>query len=65
MIRQNMKEKLPDDFIKKCRYNANEAINIPIKVKNNIKLMAMEQGLHAQVVKISEKDLKFFAENKN
>ena len=27
--------------------------------------MAMEQGLYAQVVKISQKDLKFIAENKN
>ena len=27
----------PDDFIKKCKDNANYAINIPIEVKNNIK----------------------------
>ena len=27
----------PDDFIKKCRYNANGAIIIPIEVKNNIR----------------------------
>ena len=27
--------------------------------------MSMEQGLYAQVVKISRRDLKFIAENKN
>ena len=55
----------PDDFIKQCKDNANEIINIPIEVKNNIKRMAMEQGLYAQVVMISQKDLKFITENKN
>ena len=30
-----------------------------------MKLMAMEQGLYAQVFKICRKDLKFIAENKN
>ena len=29
-------DNFPDDFIKKCRDNANEAINIPLEVKNNI-----------------------------
>ena len=46
---------------KKGKDNANEAINIPIKVKNNIKRMAMEKGLYAQVVNISRKDLRFIA----
>ena len=27
----------PDDFIKHCKNNANEAHNIPLEVKNNIK----------------------------
>ena len=27
----------PDNFIYKCKDNANEDINIPIEVKNNIK----------------------------
>ena len=52
-------------FYKKCKDNANEDINIPIEVKNNIKRMAMEQVLYAQVVMISRKDLKIIAENKN
>ena len=55
----------PDDFIKQCNDNSNEAINIPIEVKNNINRMAMEQGLYAQLVMISRKDLKFIAEDKN
>ena len=29
----------PDDFIKHCKNNANEAHNIPIDIKNNIKIM--------------------------
>ena len=33
----------PDDFIKKCKYNANGAIIIPIEVKNNIRQMGMEK----------------------
>ena len=37
-----------DDFIKKCKDNANEAINIPIEIK-----MDKEQGIYAHVVKIS------------
>ena len=36
-----------------------------MSLKNNIKQMAMEQGLYAQVVKLRRKDLKFIAENKN
>ena len=31
----------PDGFIKKCKNNANEAVNIKIEVENNINLMAM------------------------
>ena len=55
----------PDNFIEKCEDNANEAINIPIEVKNNIKRMAVEQVLYAQVLKLRQKDLKFIAANKN
>ena len=56
---------LPDNFIKKCKDNANEAINIPLEVKNNINIMAMEQGVYAQFVMISRKDLKLIATNRN
>ena len=47
----------PDDYIKHCKNNANEAHNIPLEVKNNIKLMYTEQGLYAQAVMIIRKDL--------
>ena len=55
----------PDNFIKTFKDNANEAVNIPIEVKNNIKRMAIEEVLYAQVFMTSRKDLKFIAENKN
>ena len=42
----------PDYFIKKCKDNANENQFLPLEVKNNIKRMAMEQGLYAQVFKL-------------
>ena len=48
----------PDDFIKKCEYNANEAQFLPLEVKNNINRMATEQGLYKQVVVLCQKDLK-------
>ena len=34
------------------------------KVKNNIELMAMEQGLYAQVIMLRQKDLKSVATDK-
>ena len=34
-------------------------------MKNNIKRMAMEQSLYAQVIKFRRKDLKFDAADKN
>ena len=40
------------DFIKERMDNSNEAHNIPRKVKNNIKRMAMEKGLYEKVVKL-------------
>ena len=55
----------PDDLWKKCKDNANEDQVIPIEVKDNITLMAMELGLYTQVVKLRRNDLKCFAENKN
>ena len=55
----------PDDFIKIYKDNENGAINIPIEVKNNPKLMSMEQGLYSQVVKLRRKDLKFIEANTN
>ena len=55
----------PYGFIKKCKDNANEAQFLPLDVKNNIKKMAMEQGLYAQVVMLRRKDLKLIGANKN
>ena len=57
----------PDDFITKCKQCPNEPQNISSDVKNNIKRMAMEQSLYAQVIMFRQKDLKFDAadENKN
>ena len=57
----------PDDFITKCKQCPNEPQNISRDVKNNIKGMAMEQSLFAQVIVFRRKDLKFDAadENKN
>ena len=54
-----------DDFIKKCRDTVNEAHNISLEVKNNMKQISMEQGLYVQVVMIIQKELKFIAANKN
>ena len=51
--------------MKKCKDNENEAQDIPLDVKNNIKRMDTEQGLYAQVVKLHQNDLKFIAANKN
>ena len=45
--------------------NSNKAHDIPREVKNNIKLMEMEQGLHVKVVKLRRKDLKFVATDRN
>ena len=45
--------------------NSNVELDIPHEVKNNIKRMAMEQSLYAQVVKLRRKDLKFVATDKN
>ena len=56
----------PGDFIRECKNNSKEAQFIPREVKNNIKLMTMEQGLYSQVIRIHRKDLKFVAtDNKN
>ena len=55
----------PDDFIRKCKMNSNEPRFISGDVKNNIKLMAMEQSLSAQVVKLRRKDLQFVVADKN
>ena len=51
--------------MKQCKDNENEAQFIPLDVKNNIKRMAMENGLYAQVVKLLWKNLEFIAANKN
>ena len=54
-----------EDFIRECKNNSNKAQFIPSDVKNDIKRMAMEQSLYAQVVKLWRKDLKFVATYKN
>ena len=51
--------------MKQCKDNAYEAQFIPPEVKNNIKRIAMEKLLYAQVVKLRQKYLKCIAANKN
>ena len=51
--------------MKQCRDDESEAQFIPLHAKNNIKRMAIEQGLYAQVVKLRQKDLKSIAANMN
>ena len=57
----------PEDFITKYKQCPYEPQTILGEVKNNIKLMAMEQSLYSQVIKFRRKELKFDAadENKN
>ena len=45
--------------------NSNKARDILRGMKNNIKLMAMEQGLYAQVIMLHREYLKFVATDKN
>ena len=52
-------------FITKCKQCPNEPQTISGVVKNNIKLMAMEKSLYAQVIKFRRKDLLFDAADKN
>ena len=52
-------------FIKKCILCPNEPQFISHDVKNNIKRMAMEQSLYAQVIKFWRKDLEYDAADKN
>ena len=49
----------PNAFIAKCKLNPNEPQTISNDVKNNIKRMAMEQSLYAQVIMFWRKNLKF------
>ena len=51
----------PTAFITKCKLYPNKPQFITQDVKNNIKHMAMEQSLYAQVIKFRSKDLKFDA----
>ena len=55
----------PGDFTRECKINSNEPQNISSGRKNNIKRMAMEKSLYAQVVKLRRKDLQFVAADKN
>ena len=55
----------PDDFITKCKQFPDEPQNISSDVKNNIKRMAMDQSLYAQVIRFWQKDLKFYATDEN
>ena len=50
---------------KKCILCPNKPQFISHDVKNNIKRMAMEQSLYAQVIKFRRKDLKIDAADKN
>ena len=51
--------------MKQRRDNANDSQVIPLDMKNNIKRMAMEQGLYVQVIMLRQKYLKFVAAYKN
>ena len=44
-----------DDFMQKCKDNVNGAQFIPLEMKNNIKIISMEQGLYAQVIMLRQK----------
>ena len=55
----------PDDFIRKCKQFPNKPQNILVDVNDNVKRMAMEQSLYAQVIKFRGKDLLFDAADKN
>ena len=52
-------------FMQQCKDNANEAQLIPLETKKNIKLIAIEQVLYAQVFNQRRKDLKFVAADNN
>ena len=54
----------PTAFITKCKLYPNKPQFISQDVKNNIKHMAMEKILYAQVIKFRSKDLKFDAADK-
>ena len=58
-------EVIEPEFLKKSYTFSNEAINIPIEVKNKIERMGMVKVLYAQVVKLRRNDLKFIVTNKN
>ena len=47
--------------MKECKDNSNKARFITQEIKNNIKLMEMEEGLFAQVIMLCREDLKFVA----
>ena len=51
--------------MQQCKDNVNEAQVIPLDMKNNMKRVAMEQSLKAQVAKLRRKGLKFVAADKN
>ena len=54
-----------DAFLQQCKDDASYAQFIPLEMKNNIKRMAMEQGLYAQVIMLRRKDLKKISTDKN
>ena len=55
----------PNKFITKYKQFPNKPQTISNDVKNNIKRMAMEPSLYAQVIKFWRKDLLFDAADKN
>ena len=54
-----------DAFMQQFKYNVNDNQFVPLEMKDNIKRMAIEQVLYAQVVKLRQKYLNFFAAEKN
>ena len=55
----------PEVFLKHFKSNANVPFNISTNVKNNLRIMATEQGSYAQLVMLCRKDLNITEENEN
>ena len=51
--------------MQQCKDNTNEDQFITLEMKNTMNLMAMEQGLYAQVVNLRRNYLEFVAAEKN
>ena len=51
--------------MQQCKDNANEAQFIPLEIKDNINIMAIEQGFYSKVVNLRRKDLKCVTSDNN